>query len=86
MFKNKQVSIGKTGIMHLLNDSGDWKHEWDSENKTEVEQMRKTFDHNVKDKGFAAFRIDKDGTRRDQIHKFDPKAERIVLVPPITGG
>ena len=75
------------GIMNMLADRGDWKLEWDPENSLEVDQMRKTFDHNVKDKGFAAFKQDKRGRKtRHQIHEFDPRAERIVLVPPISGG
>ncbi|MGH2620332.1 MAG: hypothetical protein ACRDHG_07150 [Anaerolineales bacterium] len=74
------------GAMNVLGREGDWKLEWDPKNKLEVEQVRKTFEHNVRDKGFAAFRIDEKGKRREQIHSFEPEAERIVLVPPITGG
>jgi hypothetical protein len=72
--------------MNVLNREGDWKLEWDPKNSLEVEQMRKTFDHNVKDKGFAAYRIDARGKQKDQIFSFDPTAERIVLIPPMVGG
>ena len=74
------------GIMNMLADRGDWELKWDPESKLEVDQVRKTFDHNVKDKGFAAFKMGKRGKRGEQLHTFDPLAERIVLVPPISGG
>lgn len=70
----------------ILDRTGDWKLEWNPKSALEVEQMRKTFDHNVKDKRFMAYRMDKDGKRKEQITVFDPEAERIVLVPPMVGG
>lgn len=74
------------GTMNLLGRVGDWKHEWDPANAKEVDQMRKTFNHNVQDKGFKAFRLDEKGNKGTQMKKFDPKAKRIVLVPPMAGG
>lgn len=74
------------GEMRTLGRRGDWKLEWNPKNKLEVEQMRKTFDHNVKDKGFSAFKLDEKGNAGEQITRFDENAERIVLVPPMAGG
>lgn len=74
------------GAMRILGRVGDWKHEWDPDNNKEVEQMRKTFDHNVNDKKFKAFRLDEKGKRGTQMKRFDPDAKRIVLVPPMAGG
>lgn len=76
----------RTGEMRGMDETGDWKHEWDPDDKKEVDQMRKTFDHNVKDKNFKAFILDEKGKRGEQIFTFDPKAKRIVLVPPMAGG
>lgn len=72
--------------MNVLDRTGDWKLEWDPDNKLEVDQMRKTFEHNVRDKKFTAFKLNKRGKQGEQIYKWDPEAKRIVLVPPMAGG
>lgn len=81
-----QAEATVLGQMRVMGEVGDWKHEWNPDNPKEVDQMRKTFEHNVDDKGFKAFRLDEKGRRGEQIYKFDPKAARIVLVPPMAGG
>lgn len=63
---------------------GDMRISWDSRNKKEISAARETFEKNIKD-GWSAFR-DKAGTKGDKIDKFDPYAERITLVPPVSGG
>lgn len=64
---------------------GDLKVIWDSENEDEVELAEKQFDE-AKEKGFLAFKAKKDGSKGKQIEKFDPEAERIIMIPPIAGG
>jgi hypothetical protein len=60
------------------------KISWNRENEEEVEIARETFDKMI-GKGWSAF-LEKAGIKGEKIKIFDPDAERIVLVPPITGG
>lgn len=63
---------------------GDVKLSWNSENDKEIAAAREMFDKRIKE-GWTAFR-EKMGIKGDKIRIFDPDAERIVLVPPISGG
>ena len=72
------------GEIRQLARVGDVKIEWNSENDKEIEVVRATFDKRIKE-GWTAFR-EKMGIKGDKIRIFDPDAERIILVPPISGG
>lgn len=72
------------GEIRQLDKIGDMKISWDVENDKEVSAARETFDKRIKE-GWTAFR-EKMGVKGDKIKIFDPDAERIVLVPPISGG
>lgn len=65
--------------------AGDIKTTWDPDNDYEVEEAERMFD-SMKDKGFAAYRVDKDGEQSGLMHKFDPDARAIIMAPPIAGG
>lgn len=73
------------GEMAVMDRTGDTKTVWDSDNAAEVEIARETFEK-FKKKGYAAFSVTKKGDKDEQIHKFDPEAEKIIFVPPIVGG
>lgn len=74
-------------MMAELDESGDTKVIWDTENEAEVAAAREMFERLVTDGNFAAFKAEgKDGHKGKQIRKFDPEAERIILVPPMVGG
>lgn len=64
---------------------GDVKVMWDSDNETEVDLARAQFDAALK-KGMAGFRVDKKGNKTEQIRRFDPAAEAIILAPALQGG
>lgn len=66
-------------------ESGDTKLTWNSENQHEVEVARAAF-QKLRDKGFAAFSVDKKGDTKDKITSFDPDMEKMILVPPLRGG
>ena len=70
--------------LRILEKSGDMKISWNSRSDEEVAAAKETFDKRIKD-GWSAFR-DKFGSKGDKIKIFDADAERIVLVPPISGG
>lgn len=72
------------GEIRQLAKVGDMKISWNSNNEKEVVAAREIFDKRIKE-GWAAFR-EKIGFKGDKIKIFDPHAERIILVPPISGG
>lgn len=72
------------GEIRQLARVGDMKISWNSENEKEVTVAREIFDKRIKE-SWTAFR-EKGGFKGDKIRTFDPDAERIVLVPPISGG
>lgn len=77
------MSMGELAVM---DHTGDTKLMWDSDNETEVANARRTFDE-MKKKGFTAYSVyGKDGAKGEQIREFDPKAEKIILVPQMQGG
>ena len=71
--------------MHIMDPKlGDLKVVWDSENEAEVQLAKKQFNDAIK-KEFTAYRAKKDGSKGKKIEKFDPEAERIIMVPPVVG-
>lgn len=66
-------------------DAGDLKVIWDKDNADEVEAAEEQFDSLVK-KGFTAFSVDKKGEPGIKVTKFNPAAEKIIMVPKIVGG
>jgi hypothetical protein len=73
-------------IMHTLDRTGDQKVMWDKDNEDEVESARRTFD-DLTGKGYMAYKAEgRKGTQGEQIRRFDPDAERIILVKPHAGG
>lgn len=70
--------------LRVLGFNGDTKMSWDRRNDIEVNAAKETFDKRIKE-GWSAFR-EKFGSKGDKIKIFDVEAERIILVPPISGG
>ena len=70
--------------LRVLGKGGDMKISWNRENMEEVRTARETFEKKIKE-GWSAFK-DKFGSKGEKIKVFDDNAERIVLVPPISGG
>jgi hypothetical protein len=67
-------------------NEGDVKKIWSRNNPDEVADARRSFDDLV-GKGFRAFRVTgEDGERGGSMRSFDPKAERMILIPPMVGG
>lgn len=72
--------------MAVIGQAGDTKVIWDKDNADEVAAARKTFDELVGEKKFAAFSVDARGDQGERIRRFDPEAEKIIIVPPMKGG
>jgi hypothetical protein len=68
----------------VLDRTGDTRFQWDQRNADEVKAAREHFE-TFKKKGYAAFKVNKAGGEGEQIHAFDPKAERVIM-PPLVGG
>jgi len=74
-----------TGELSVLDRTGDTKIIWDSAQQAEVDAAEAMFD-SLKKKGYAAFLVTKKGDKDELIKKFDPKAEKIIMVPQLVGG
>ena len=72
------------GEIRQLARVGDMRISWNSENDKEIAVAREIFDKRIKE-GWTAFR-EKGGFKGDKIRIFDPDAERIILIPSISGG
>jgi hypothetical protein len=73
------------GLLSTINKSGDLRIEWDSEIEEEVAVAREAFDKKIK-AGWSAFSEKKKGEKGNIIKEFDPESERIILIPPASGG
>jgi hypothetical protein len=71
--------------MAITDETGDTKVMWSRDNPDEVEVAERAF-KDMKKKGYAAFRVDKKGDAGEQMHDFDPKAERIIFIKQTAGG
>jgi len=73
--------------MHMMTGAGDIRKIWNAANEIEVEDAKRSFDHLVKEKRYLAFCVNpEDNTKGTQMREFDPKAGKMILVPPIAGG
>ena len=71
--------------MDVMDPSGHTKTTWDADNPDEVKAVEKLFSKLV-EKGYAAFRVKKDGGEGEKMKDFDPNAEKMIMVPPLKGG
>jgi hypothetical protein len=74
------------GEMRIIGGRGDTKVIWNPENSHEVKAAERQFKDLVKKQKFAAFRVLKDGERGEQVREFDPRAAKLIIVPPMAGG
>jgi hypothetical protein len=75
------------GVLKVMGRSGDSKVIWDHRNKAETDAARAQFDTLTRS-GFKAYSVRDDGTGKkgEPLKAFDPKAEAVILVPPMAGG
>lgn len=76
-----------TRTMSVMNLGGDTKVTWDSNNAAEVDNARRTFD-SLKAQGYTPHVVGgKKGNRKaETMDDFDPKAEALIMAPPMVGG
>lgn len=76
------------GTMHelaVMDRTGDTKTIWDPDKPVEVEVAEDTF-KKLRKKGYLIYRVGKDGDKSTMMTDFDPKAAKMIAVPPIVGG
>ena len=73
-------------VMQMMTGYGDLKKVWNAANQDEVEDARRSFNHLVKEKKYAAFKVGENGEKAEQIREFDAEAGKMILVPPVRGG
>jgi hypothetical protein len=74
------------GLLHTLDRTGDHRIMWDRDNADEVAASERTFKE-LTAKGYVAYKAEgKRGEAGTVLKKFDPKAERIILVKQNQGG
>lgn len=76
-----------TGTMCVMRrELGDQKYMWDKNDATSVKLAKEHFKA-CRREGLLAYKvIGKDGSKGEQIHEFDPEAERIIFSPAMAGG
>lgn len=74
-----------TGALCVLCGRGDIRLEWDQNDPASVERARAEWAALI-GKGFAAFRMEGDGSAGEQVKEFDPTAREVIFVPPVAGG
>jgi hypothetical protein len=76
-------------VMNILDQTGHTTIGWDSDNKEETAIAKEAFDAAIK-KGYHAFHVtegkDGEGKRGNRMTSFDPKAEKMILMPALQGG
>jgi len=81
----EEIPEGATGLMCCLDHTGDTRLVWDYKDDDSVEVAKEMF-NKLKKKGHIAYAVKKDGTAGEVITEFDPKAEKIIMSPPMVGG
>ena len=74
------------GTLHLMDRTGDVRVAWNADKEEEVTIARDAF-RVARAKGCLAYKVRGDDWRKgEQLHDFDPAAERIVMTPALIGG
>lgn len=74
------------GRLYVMDKTGDTRVTWDRRNPEEVANAKRTFDE-LRGKGYLAYSVSPaDGSKGQQLHAFDPDAEKIILAPQMRGG
>jgi hypothetical protein len=71
--------------MCTLDATGDTKLIWSPDAPDEVDAARATF-NTLKKKGYLAYRVRPGGDKGEAMGEFDPRAEKVILIPPLVGG
>ncbi len=79
------IDTDEQSTLIVLDHTGDTRLMWDKKAKPEVKAAKEMFDA-MKEKGYLAYTVNKDGSPGEVINEFDPKAEKIIMSPQLVGG
>jgi len=68
-----------------MDHTGDTKLIWDADKQVEVDAAKETY-RRLKKQNYIAYSVKSNGKKNDVIHSFDPNLEKIIMIPPMTGG
>jgi len=68
-----------------LDETGDTKLIWDEANQEEIDAAKQMFE-TLKKKGYVAFTVNRKGDKAEQVDRFDPSLEKIIMAPQLQGG
>jgi hypothetical protein len=80
-FEDLPEDLNAIGVM---GEDGDTKHLWDPKKPKEIAEAKQLYATLTK-AGYRAFHMVKSG-KGEQMKDFDPKAKRMLFVPPFQGG
>jgi hypothetical protein len=73
------------GELRILDETGDTKLIWDKQKPDEIEVAEEMFEK-LKAKGYKGFRVDEKGEKSGEMKKFETKAEKVIMIPPMQAG
>lgn len=73
------------GTMDVMDRSGHTTIKWDPAVPAEVDMARASFD-SLTSQGYRAFRVGPGEERSEGLRTFDPRAEKMIMVPRLQGG
>lgn len=73
------------GTMQIMDRTGHTSITWDADKPVEVEVARTTFQR-LTSEGYNAFEVESGDRQGRRMREFDPKAEKIMMVPHLVGG
>lgn len=75
---------GTIGRLQVMDTKGHTEIAWDSDKPIDVKIAKQAFEIAIRE-GYNAFRVEGED-RGERIREFDPKAEKIMMVPQLVGG
>jgi len=75
-----------TIVMSMMTGHGDIRKVWNAANADETEDVKRSFNHLVKEKKYVAYRVKENGEAGERMRDFDATAGKILLIPPVAGG
>lgn len=73
------------GTMQIMDRTGHTTITWDASKPVEVGVAQSTFDKLTRE-GYSAFEVEGADRQGKRMREFNPKAEKIMMVPHLVGG
>lgn len=80
-----QLAAAMKHELSIIDQTGDTKYIWDTENQDEIDVAENMFDQ-LKEKRYIAYTVAANGKKGEIINRFDPELGKIIMIPPVVGG